>query len=100
MTRPRLDSRVFDVGNVIMEDSAMTAEITIERTDRDGEPMTILSADALGSLAAVYVRSDTVEICLSDWYGRQLPDNALAGIDAIIALLVAAKVEIAKVQQA
>lgn len=66
--------------------------MSIERTEKHG--YVHLESEIMGSWNHVYVHPNFAQMSLSEGYGRQNLQEALKGIDDLIALLQAAKDEI------
>ncbi len=73
---------------------------TVSHQTFSGEDVVVVEVEALGVRNAVYIRPYQADVCLQEWYGRNPLDETTAGIDTLIALLQAAKQEIAKIQSA
>jgi hypothetical protein len=70
----------------------MDISVTVVRNEyREGIDV---EGEILGSRALIHINEVNVEICLSDWYGRQSHNEALRGIDDLIKLLTEAKTQI------
>jgi hypothetical protein len=69
--------------------------ITVTRVNGNHRDGIDVETEIFSHHALIHINDVNVEICLSDWYGRRFHDEAIKGIDGLIALLTEAKTQIA-----